>query len=87
MFTPKAKPQRKILILQWKRRGLAKELKQRSYYKEHIHRWEEGTGKCWEEGTGSTEHPVLVGIFLEQVAAAAVSSLKAVEVAVKDSQR
>lgn len=61
---------------------MAKELKQRSCYKEHIHRW--------EEGTGSTEHPVLVGIFLEQVAAAAaeaVSSLKAVGVAVKDSQR
>ena len=68
---------------------MAKELKQRSCYKEHIHRWEEGTGKYWEEGTGSTEHPVLVGIFLEQVVAAAaeVSSLKAVGVAVKDSQR
>ena len=69
---------------------MAKELKQRSCYKEHIHRWEEGTGKYWEEGTGSTEHPVLVGIFLEQVAAAAAeaaSSLKAVGVAVKDSQR
>lgn len=68
---------------------MAKELKQRSCYKEHIHRWEEGTGKYWEEGTGSTEHCVLVGIFLEQVVAAAaeVSSLKAVGVAVKDSQR
>lgn len=68
---------------------MAKELKQRSCYKEHIHRWEEGTGKYWEEGTGSTEHSVLVGIFLEQVVAAAaeVSSLKAVGVAVKDSQR
>ena len=68
---------------------MAKELKQRSCYKEHIHRWEEGTGKYWEEGTGSTEHSVLVDIFLEQVVAAAaeVSSLKAVGVAVKDSQR
>lgn len=62
-------------------------MKQRSCYKEHIHRWEEGTGKYGEEWTGSTEHPVLVGIFLEQEAAAAVSSLKAVGVAVKDSQR
>lgn len=55
-----------------------------------MHRWEEGTGKYWEEGVGSIEHPVLVGIFLEQVeavAASAASTLKAVGVAVKDSQR
>ncbi len=63
---------------------MAKELKQRRFYKEHIH-------KYWEEGT---EQPVLVGSFLEKATVAAavvVIHMKVIGVVVefhmKDCQR